>query len=332
MEELEQNRIDKQITNKSIDILRNNKIKSIGLPEYIYEDQENIDINFKITKGVDYNNLTCIFDCTTEKEKYIKEFKDKTLMFPANIKYLIVKGIENLDCNLDFSKAVDLEYLQLVNPSYTHYYILRILARQPKHFRIINNWPANLKYLILDEYNYPLDNLPSSLQYIYIPKNFNHPLNNLPFNLIALELSDSCEFSYQLNNLPYGIKYLKIGDGLGYEYPLDNLPLSLEILDLGGDEYNSLNNLPDSITHLTFGSVIAPIENLPSNLKELKVYYDKNSTVYSKQIREYLGDTVFPDGFETLKISYEYANIREEEKNNLVMIFQNKKIKICFGE
>lgn len=337
---------------KMIDMLRSSNTFVIGLPDYIYQDQDYIDIKIKRGSKRETNektkkekqkktlskhsiqnesinesddNITVILDCVTEKDKYIKEFKDKTLVFPAGIKHITLKGVERIDCNLDFSKAVDIESLNLVNPSYTSYSYGRYVSHT-SNFRMITNWPPNMEYLHLEEYEHPLDNLPNRLQYLKVPVNFNYSLDNLPASLLELEFAYGCKFAYALDSLPHGLKKLTLTQGMCYSHPLEYLPSSIEILDLGCDMYKSLNNLPDSITHLTVGCVEEPIARLPANLKVLKVWYD--TMMYLTSITDYLEETVFPDCFETLKISYEYESIPEEEKEKFQKIFGKKKINI----
>lgn len=341
-QELKQENIYEEINNKLLYINNNDKIKNVDLPDNINKEENYIDINFKIKKGVNYNLITFVFDCYKDKtnciyldRNYIDRYKDKSLVFPANIKYLIIKNCEFLDCNLDFSKATDLEYLHLQSVFYQEYDNFRLLHNYNHSFyhKKINNWPPNLKYLVLDEYNYPLHNLPSTLQYINIPYNFNHSLDNLPIDLIGISFSNcgnnnynfnnKKQSPYELNSLPSKLKFLKMENYLQYNYSIKTLPLSIENLDLGDGEYYSLNNLPDSITYLTFGSVIEPITKLPHNLKELKIYYNP---IYKKQILEYLNDSEFPNSFETLKIIDNDKDLfmTKSQKNNLQTILKKK--------
>ena len=121
---------------------------------------------------------------------------------------------------------------------------------------IFNKLPNGLKYLVINstndtyvydddeedeedeedyfQFNYSLNNLPSTLEELYIYSScFNQPLNNLPCNIKILFLR-CFDFNQSIDNLPIGLETLIIDKG-NYavhvqNINLDNLPINLKHL------------------------------------------------------------------------------------------------------
>jgi hypothetical protein len=325
-----ENEIYLEITKKLERCKNNPKTKKILLPEYIYEDQEEVIIyNTKPVKQSKspknpnkiMDKTTYILDCSKGRKEYLDAFRNKTLVVPSGMHYLIIIKYEYLECYLDLSGAMDLEYLELCCPD--------ISLRSGKQ---ITKWAPNLKYLILDDYDYPLDNLPSGLEYLCLPDKYNHPLDNLPSSLIGFVFPalNGTYYDYSFDNLPYGIKYIELGDitfGDDVINPYDNLPSTLEILNFDYIEVNyPLNNLPDNLKYLKLGSCSQPIIKLPLELKILDITHGYWTPCDS--LSKYLSNTVFPPKFEKVNIfSYNYK-IHKPELQKLKNLLVNIKIEI----
>ena len=150
---------------------------------------------------------------------------------------------------------------------------------------------TNLKVLVLDdnssvEYNYPLDNLPASLEWLEIQTcSFNQPLDNLPPGLKVLIFGQSRIWNYfngymhSLDGLPSGLEVLHFPECLSregerYMATLEHLPSSLKILRIPQYMPDNMNYncLPDSIEILewnSFGKYYRKISRFPANLKKI---------------------------------------------------------------
>jgi len=159
---------------------------------------------------------------------------------------------------------------------------------------------TNLKVLVLESYhnntiNYPLDNLPASLEWLEINSFlFNYPLDNLPSGLKVLIFSQNRIWNYcngymhSLDGLPSGLEVLHFPENLSLEgnkyiATLENLPSSIKILRIPKYMPDNMNYncLPDSIEILEwseFGKYYKKISRLPSNLKKIisNVYCNEN--------------------------------------------------------
>jgi hypothetical protein len=176
-----------------------------------------------------------------------------------------------------------------------------------------NKWPSNLKHLIVNSYFDGLfDNLPKTLIYLEIP--YNDTLNNksfyIPNNIKnILHIKDFCLSSLQ--NFNCIINHIIFYEGENYNIDaLNNLPNSIEYIDFPCIYPFMLDNLPNSIKSIniygldkqTYNCVSYddffdnPINNLPKNLKELKIESGRfNQTLDN-----------LPDNLETLEISGHY--------------------------
>lgn len=322
-------RIDLQLQS----IKNNINFKKILLPRYIYEDQDEIIIYD--TKAAIYNSksnakITYILDCSQGRKEYLYALRGKTLVVPSNIYYLIIKNYEKIDCYLNLSNAIELEYLELntINANHSNH------SNHSNYSNKITKWAPNLKYLILDNYDFPLDNLPMGLKYLHIPDNYKHPLNNLPSSLIGFVFVPwyGTHYDYSLDYLPHGIIYIALGYIIFNEdlaNPYDNLPSTLEILNFGDkDVFYPLNNLPDNLKYLKFGKSFKPIMKLPLELKILDIthYY----WYPCREINGYLQKNIFPPGFEKIIINFCNYKINKNEIEALKKILKNIKFEIIY--
>ncbi len=118
---------------------------------------------------------------------------------------------------------------------------------------IFTKLPNGLKYLAINtqyDNDGALDDEPDDDDYFQ----FNYSLNNLPSTLEELYIHSSC-FNQPLNNLPCNIKilFLKCFD---FNQSIDNLPIGLETLIIDKGNYAvhvqniNLDNLPINLKHL----------------------------------------------------------------------------------
>lgn len=101
-----------------------------------------------------------------------------------------------------------------------------------------------VKYLDINCNNeYIINNLPNTLEKIFLNRGFNLPLDNLPNQLKSIVISNT-NYIHKFNNLPDSIEYIE-------------LPKTCE------NSLSDLSNLSDGTNKLN---------NLPKNLKEIKYY------------------------------------------------------------
>lgn len=165
----------------------------------------------------------------------------------------------------------------------------------------------NLKiFKIMDtKFNQSLDCLPNTLEYLEINCNvYDQPLDNLPIFLKELRINS--KYIQLLDYLPSNLKKLTLLNYCGKS--LDHLPNNLEYLLIGyQNNFNNLilNNLPDSITTIEFGS------NELLHLREhtFKVPKKCNEICYNSEININIDDHKFLITQKGLKISNRYYNI-----------------------
>jgi hypothetical protein len=167
----------------------------------------------------------------------------------------------------------------------------KIIAKLPYHLEYIKcnffipniDKFKNLKTFIIsgdwdnERFNEPLNNLPSSLEWLSIyPYGFNQSLNNLPFNLKILVFCENRIWNYNhgyehgLSNLPIGLEVLCLPENIRYDgtmtnddVTLNNLPINLRYLSIP-EHYeipgNKICELPDSIEIIKWNSFLSVIK------------------------------------------------------------------------
>jgi hypothetical protein len=212
---------------------------------------------------------------------------------------------------------------------------------------IIDRFPSTLKKLKLIEYSYPLPPLPEGLETLIISNNsvsmfpsslknitlyhFSGILPRLPEGLISLVIHGN--FKGEIEYLPNTLKCLRLlcpfnkklefPKGLeileidGYNQVLDNLPENLKVLKLGHDFNHDLDNLPDSIEEIYLGNTFnRPIYRFPRNIK--KIDFGKE---FSQDIPE------IPDGTETIVIHKNMKKIKKLPKT-IKKIYYRTRLKL----
>ena len=141
-----------------------------------------------------------------------------------------------------------------------------------RHMKIISLY----SHLSLRYYDDKLDDLPDSLESLYLPRYFNQPINNLPKSLKKLSIGDFYghdEFNHPIDNLPNSLEYLKLGGK--FNQSVDFLPNSLKIIIIDGQFNQPIDNLPNTLEKLYLGKKNSlyqfnqSINNLPKSLKLL---------------------------------------------------------------
>jgi hypothetical protein len=217
------------------------------------------------------------------------------------------------DINKKIQDAVDLMINKSIIPRDIEYLLI--------NFNLSNiNEYTNLKTLVISasentEYNYSLDNLPESLEWLEIhPMGFNQPVNNLPANLKVLIFSQNRIWNYyngyqhSIDNLPPSLEVLYLPEFLIWnenkvdetysqscqsnQSILENLPPNLRILNISEfmpDNIN-YNSLPDSIEIIhwrNFPDCYKEITRFPTNLKKIQIIYDND------EIEQYFNNAPF---------------------------------------
>ena len=184
---------------------------------------------------------------------------------------------------------------------------------EPLNNEITEKLKQSQKVVFGDNFNYPLINLPNSINYIkFNGKYFNHSLDNLPNSLIELCLND--KFNQPLDYLPYGLKILKFRQGSIFSHTLDNLPNSIKILEIPILYNHEINCLPDSIEDLRIG--------VKTMINDDNIFYreycnEDNIEYFNKPI------TKLPVNLKRLIIFPEYIHLeklKKEYKNKIIVI------------
>lgn len=229
------------------------------------------------------------------------DYNHQICNLPPNIKYLEVLGKHNHDFNNLHAGLLFLEINMLdtnnnnCNSSFDNlpYTIMILQFRNCNLIKKINDFPASLIELELDDYYHDIDNLPDSLRYFAMRGNYG-PISNLPphltnfssfseqsFNIISPFSEELKLFGFngdiepeQFNMLPNSVIKILINREL-----MDNItyPKSLKILY--AQEYGLMNFdlIPEGVEvfHVceAFLGLIKP-ELLPKSLKIFMIQYD----------------------------------------------------------
>jgi len=136
--------------------------------------------------------------------------------------------------------------------------------------KLFDNLPDNLRILKIPNFwNYPLSNLPLTLEKIYLGIEFNQELNSLPESIVFMEFVEQYKFNKSLNDLPSQLEYLNLGFQNKYHHSISNLPNSIKYLELG--EYKlCIEKLPTQLVELHIASpvIFIPIVDEKINIIE----------------------------------------------------------------
>lgn len=227
-----------------------------------------------------------------ENKKGFRTNFPSLIRFPSLTHLTIGKGInfsvDSLPSSLTFlSLGHSFNHpLDHLPPSLTHLFI-GISFTHP-----LDHLPPSLTHLEFTErhdledigtskFDCPVDHLPPSLANLSLGSSFNHPLDHLPSSLIYL--STGSDFIFPVDYLPPFLTSLKLIRTI--KYPLQHFNYLLPLVfhdqftklyfDLVSDERSSYNhpldNLPPSLTSLSFAKCNFPLHHLPASLTSLSI-------------------------------------------------------------
>jgi len=220
-------------------------------------------------------------EITDSNEKIIDDFTKKEELIELikickNIEYFIQES-------LDWLPLEDINYIQVEQ---------NLFDIDVKHGEIIINsekredmnydklktdarlaWAFSKFNKVIYYCNHPIDWLPNNILVLVIKNNlFNYPLENLPLSLESLTISaenvifnlNICKFNHPLNMLPVGLKRLCINGLTSFNHSLDDLPPTLEFLEifemfLSDENYLLIKEIPNL---LYFPSMIGEIAKI----------------------------------------------------------------------
>lgn len=225
-----------------------------------------------------------IYDCKTNEHfdkipNTVKEFKFKEFMdfndsidnLPDHIETLWINFISNNNTPIDkYPSSLKKIYygvcfkgfIKNLSDSITHIYLLCDMTN-PITF------PSNLKFLrFRHEYNYPLDNLPNSLEILHMPTYFKYKIYKFPKSLKEIEFST--DYNYLIDNLPDSVEIIKLG--YFFDREINKFPVLLKKIYFDDKFNEDINNLPDSVEELTIISQYdKEIKKFPNSLKILTI-------------------------------------------------------------
>lgn len=222
-------------------------------------------------------NSNLVFDFFPQTIEHLKMFNyDNTYpSLPISLKIL---SIYKLSSDKDFGSLINLHSLEI----------------SESDIKIIN-FPPNLKKFISYEYDFPIDNLPKSLNRIKCPIIKNNTI--LPPKLSYLECTANCERPFDI--LPKTLTHFVLiwNSNINFESKyLPVLPESLQMLNLvNSSDLDFKPIYPPNLLKLIFEDCSHSIFNLPVKLKELSITCLNK---YSCDI-----PIILPDKLKTLLIS-----------------------------
>lgn len=178
----------------------------------------------------------------------------------------------------------------------------------PLNNEIIDRIKNTKKIIFTQYFNYPIFNLPSSIESIkFEGYSFNHAIDNLPNNLKELSLSSG--YNQPLDYLPYGLETLKFLCGSIFSHRLDNLPHSIKILEIPLLYNHPIDNLPENIEEIRIG--VKVMSNDISN------YFPEMFSITSNQEIEFFNKHIrkLPSKLKKLFIFGNYEHLQELKNN-----------------
>jgi len=178
---------------------------------------------------------------------------------------------------------------------------------------IMNLIKEKKKVTLTNEIDRPLDFLPYGIEELRIGGAFNYPIDNLPSSLKYLEISKFgdmgyCCFNQTLDYLPIGLEQLRLCycDNGYYNKSLDNLPSNLKIFFIHNLKY---------LTTSTENSIIPTLSNLPESIEVLQL----NNYAFDLNLQ------VLPSKLKTFDWGFRYKDLSElQSKRTLLNTFMNK--------
>lgn len=235
-------------------------VKTVSILSNYPNDSTNIDISDKGITGVldlsGYQKLEVLDCCKNKINKIINVPKS---LIRLNCSNNLIQLIDTSGFNRDF------KYFNFANnPVVGMYYKLNLkIKKYSKKLKIV---------LFEDSFNQPVDNLPVGLEDLKfgVICEFNFTIDNLPNSIKRLGLNN--RFNKPIDNLPDSLVELRLGDC--FNHTVDNLPRNLKSIKFGSDFNKSINNLPDTIVHIEFDKKSiydCNIDKLPCSIVNIKI-------------------------------------------------------------
>jgi hypothetical protein len=224
---------------------------------------------------------------TTEQIDFIKQKKIFCLHYKSN--YLITNIPECITHLIFVHECVNLDIINFLHENFYH------IEFSENFNHPVDNLPSELKNVQFGRlFNQPVDNLPSELIRLQTGETFNHPIDKLPESLEILSFG-KC-FSQRIDNLPNNLKYIYFGEH--FSYPIDSLPDSIETIKFACSNRNFNHN----------------INKLPSNIKFIKLpwffeYRDKGKIIHLKILAK------IPESIEKIIFAHRYSIVLIKELN-----------------
>eukprot|EP01112_Ceratiomyxa_fruticulosa_P018082 TRINITY_DN5735_c0_g1_i2.p1 TRINITY_DN5735_c0_g1~~TRINITY_DN5735_c0_g1_i2.p1 ORF type:complete len:347 (-),score=39.08 TRINITY_DN5735_c0_g1_i2:25-1065(-) len=245
-----------------------------------------------INEGFHSTSSIILQDVTTLKQLSLvnKQLSDVATRFMQNNFYFMFRYREEQLSECLMSKVKRVIFSEIFDPqihSSLFQHITHLIIGGNFNQDIGENNLPSLKYLTFaNEYNRPIQNLPSNITNIQFGTNYNQPLrpNSLPPNLISLKFGFDFNHVVSEENLPSKLTHLHFSNS--FNQPIQSLPKTLIVLKFGlRFNYPIPHNLP-KLTHLTTGKNFQQdVSNLPPQITRLKLGYRFNLNVDSLPVK-----------------------------------------------
>jgi hypothetical protein len=119
------------------------------------------------------------------------------------------------------------------------------------------------------KFNQSVDNLPNTLTHINFGRRFNQSVDNLPNNLTHLTFG--AWFNQSVDSLPNNLTHLTFG--VGFNQSVDYLPKNLTHLTFGYSFNQKVDSLPSTLIEIGFYSHCKIKNNIPNSIEFLNIFF-----------------------------------------------------------
>lgn len=313
---------------QNIDCLHKTNIKTL-----IFDNCSSINFGrlpHKLNTLILYSGIYQSIDNLPTTLTYLELHIDHSIVsLPPNLEYFIGNIDVNSDMNLSQLRFVTLNCVPNINSSCLTRIIFNPYFNQP-----LTDVPSSVTHIVYNpysEFNSSIDlsnsnvkylkfgylfdqpinkeNCPSTLEKLYLGRNFNQRIDNLPDNLIKLDMSNNVSFTHTINCLPSSLRKIYFGKKFNhsvdfiksnrnlthltfgdiFNYPLVFLP-KLIYLELGENYNHSFLEFTPNIETLIFNDNHKILSNIHINCPKLRLILlssdwlskSDTSSIYSK--------------------------------------------------
>ncbi len=222
-------------------------------------------MDYSITLSSNIINDEIIYNTNSKNPEIIEilcEYNQNLDWLSDSVKKIFIGGVFNQPLN---NLPTSLLYLEITNQSFSQSLdflpsSLKVLKISSPHIQQLDNLPNKLKVLFFTTNTFfQISNIPNGLKFFKSPNKYNYPIDDLPDSIeklclnldesvivnkwpVSLKILSVTEYSKQLVNLPNIIELY-----IDYNIPTDNLPDSIQILGFGSNYFHKINKLPQSI-------------------------------------------------------------------------------------